>query len=118
MRRSFSTWYSLASLCLTLSATLLLVAFAIDRYDCPNTSLEVRYTGILLIPTAYALFAPIFQRTRLRSLACSAWLSLVLTLVVVDRFNFIVERLEWLSRGAPPSGTPPWMIPYRDHRVE
>ncbi len=63
MRRNFSTWYSLASLCLTLSATLLLIAFAINRYDCPNTSLEVRYTGILLIPTAYALFAPIFQRT-------------------------------------------------------
>ena len=96
-----------------VAAFLLLVG--IGRAPNPNVGLNPREVAWLLVPTAVVFYGFFFQQPKTRSLkvAAASWMALLLTIIVIDQFNLLLEHGTWTSRGMPESGTPPWKIPRR-----
>lgn len=93
-------------------AVLFLIWQAVDRYPVPHMGPNPRLVGLLLVPALGVWIAHGLQRGRWRRVACACWLALLLTLVVMDQFNLLLEYNIWHHRAGPDSGTPPWKINY------
>ena len=98
--------------CGNLAVAALLLLEGIARAPNPNLGRNPREAAWLLVPTAVIFYGFFFQQPKTRSLrvAAPSWVALLLTIIVIDQFNLLVEYRTWLFRNMPESGTPPWKI--------
>jgi hypothetical protein len=88
----------------------------IARSPNPNVGRNPREAAWLLIPGAFIFCEFLFQQPKTRSLkvAAASWVAFLLTMIVIDQFNLLLQYETWIFRGGPESGTPPWKIQRKD----
>ncbi|WP_050029534.1 hypothetical protein [Verrucomicrobium sp. BvORR034] len=109
--------YLLGCVAVLGGVVLFLVWQAVDRYPVPHVGPNPRLVGLLLVPALGVWIVHGLQRSRWSRVACVCWLALLLTLVVMDQFNFLLEYEVWLHRAGPDSGTASWKLDYGDGRT-
>lgn len=98
--------------CGNFAVAAILLFEGIARVPSPNVSLNPREMAWLLVPTAVIFYGFFFQQPKTRSLKVAAisWVVFLLTMIVIDQFNLLLQYEMWNFRGMPESGTPPWKI--------
>jgi hypothetical protein len=102
--------------CGNFAVAAMLLLEGIARSPNPNVGRNPREAAWLLIPSAVIFCGFLFQQSKTRAfkMAAASWVAFLLTMIVIDQFNLLVEYDIWLFRGLPASGTPPWKVERSD----
>lgn len=103
MRVNGITFYLLASTVAGVLAIGLVAGQVVLRYPA-NHGFDAWQVGLILMPTAGALFAPFVEKSWWRFVPALVWVTLLAGLIVVDCFNLLIEHSVWGMRGLPDWG--------------